>query len=215
MFQEITPHLQTQSVEKPAVKLLSTVINVLSKNVCPQGNPTRKERFCWGVVTTFCERIQPKQDSFQWAELHANVIEKMGEIYGLYCQRRNFKRESEQCILQDKLRPDICRCSPEARKYYVWIQQIHKIFSNWYFKLMHQTINHDDLINLENSHSSVCKVARAVCAMFTILPDENIKKMKKTYQQDFEELNVLLLRYVPEVPRAKWYVICMYSYNLE
>ena len=207
MFQEITPHLQKPNVEKSAVKLLSTVINILSKNVCPI-NPTKKERFCWGVVATFCERIQPMQDSFQWAESHANVIEKLGEIYGLYCQRQNFKHESE-CILQDELRPDICRCPPEARKYYVWIQQIHNIFSDWNHKLLLLATNHDDMLNLACSHSSICKVAKAICAMSKIIPVEHIATMKNTYLQNFEELNLLLLRYVPEVPRAKWYV-CMF-----
>ena len=202
IFQEITPHFQKSSVEKPA---LSSIISVLSTNVCPQHNLTRKERFCWGVVTAVCEQIQPKQDSFQWTESHANVIEKMGEIYGLYCQRQNFKRDSDQCILKEKLKPDICSCQPEARKYYVWIQQIHKVFSYWYHKLQILATNHDDMLNLACSHSSICKVAKAVCAMSIIVPDEHISRMKVTYLQDFEELNLLLLRYVPEVPRAKWY----------
>ena len=215
IFQEITPHLQTVGVEKPALKLLSTVINVLSKNVWPQVNPpTRKEKFCWGVVNTFCERIQPRQDSFHWAESFEIVIEKMGEIYGLYCQKRNMKRESEHCILQEKLRSDICRSAPESRRYYMWVQQIHKVFSNWYSKIMQNAINHDDMLDLAKSHSSICKVAKAVCAMSKIVPDEYIAKMKKTYLEDFEKLNVLLLRYVPEVPRAKWYVL-VFSYNLE
>jgi len=200
--------LQTTGVdhEKPAMKLLRTVINVLNKNVCPQVNPTRKEKFCWGVVATFCERIQPKQDSFQWAESHANVIEKMGDIYWLYCQRQNFKRDSDQCILKGKLRPDICSCQPEARKYYMWIQQIHNVFSYWNHKLLILATNHDDMLTFACSHSSICKVAKAVCAMSIILEDEYLAKMKIQYLQNFEELNLLLLRYVPEVPRAKWYV---------
>ena len=202
----MTPYLHTTSVDKPALKLLSSIINVLSKNVCPQVNPPRKEGFCWGVVTTFCERIRPRQDSFQWTESHASVIEKLGEIYGLYCQRQHFKREHQQCILREKLRPNICTCSPEAKKYYVWIQQIHNVFSNWNENILCQAINHDDMLELASSHSSICKVAKAVCAMSTIVPDEDIARMKRTYLEDFEELNLLLLRYVPEVPRVKWYV---------
>ena len=118
-------------------------------------DPTRKEKFCWGVVATFCERIQPKQDSFQWAESHANVIEKMGEIYGLYCQRQNFKRDSDQCILKGKLKPDICSCQPEAKKYYEWIQQIHNVFSYWNHKLLILATNHDDMLTLACSHNKL------------------------------------------------------------
>jgi len=208
VFQDITPCLQTAELEKPALKLLTTIITVLSKNVYPNVGLTRKERFCWGVVATFCERIQPKHNSFQWAELHANVIEKMGEIYGLYCQRQNFKRDSEQCILQEEWNLEAHKWPPEVRKYYEWIQQIHVIFSNWHDKLMHQTINHDGMINYSSNHSSICKVAKAVCAMSKVVENDYIARMKKTYLTDFEELNFLLLRYVPEIPRAKWYV-CM------
>ena len=188
---------------------LSSIISVLGKNVCPQVNPTRKEKFCWGIVATLCKQIQPKQDSFQWAESHANIIEKMGEIYGLYCKMWDFEPESVQCILQKELSPDICRSLPEAKNYYEWIQQIHNIFSNWNDNLLHQTINYYDMLELANSHSSICKVAKAVCAMSIIATDEDILEMKNTYLQNFEELNLLLLRYVPEVPRAKWYV-CMF-----
>jgi len=59
-----------------------------------------------------------------------------------------------------------------------------------------------------SNHSSICKVAKAVCAMSKVVENDYIAKMKKAYLNDFEELNLLLLRYVPEIPRAKWYV-CM------
>ena len=130
----------------------------------------------------------------------------MGEIYRFYCQRQNFKHESHKCILMEKLRPDICSCLPEARKYYVWIQQIHEVFSHWNHKFQILAANHDDMLTLTCSHSSICKVAKAVCAMSIIVSGEHIAKMSRVYLQDFEELNLLLLRYVPEVPRAKWYV---------
>jgi len=106
------------------------------------------------------------------------------------------------------LRPDICSCQPEAKKYYVWIQQIHNVFSNWNENILCQAINHDDMLELASSHSSICKVAKAVCAMSKVVENDYIARMKKTYLTDFEELNFLLLRYVPEIPRAKWYV-CM------
>ena len=104
---------------------------------------------------------------------------------------------------------EICQCPPEAKKYYVWVQKIHSIFSNWHDKLLHQTINHDGMIDYISSHSSICKVAKAVCATSIIVEEVYVAKMEKTYLLDFEALNVLLLRYVPEVPRAKWYV-CMF-----
>ena len=188
---------------KNALKLLNTVIKVLSKNVCPQ-DLTRKERFCWGIVAAFCEQIQPEQDSFQWAVSYTAVIEKMGEIYSLYCQKRNIRRGSQQCNLQDKMRPDIRMCPSDVVKYYEWIQDLHKFFSGWYEKFMLQEINHDDMVDYANSHSSLCKVAKAVCVTGMIIDDHHISELRTNYLQNFEQLNLLLLRYVPEVPRVKW-----------
>ena len=130
----------------------------------------------------------------------------MGKIYQIYCQRQNFKCESDQCILKGELRPDIRSCSPEARKYYEWVQQIHGVFSHWNHKLQTLAANHDDMLNLARNYPSIHKVAKAVYAIYIIVSDEHIGKMRTTYLQDFEKLNLLLLRYVPEVPRAKWYV---------
>ena len=198
IFQDITPHLYSSAVEKTALRLLNTVINVLSKNVCPQDHLPRKERFCWGIIVTFCEQLKPQQDSFQWAESFTAIIEKMGEIYGHYCQRRSIKHGSVQ------MRRDISRCPPVVVKYYEWIQQIHTFFSDWYTKFMLQEINHDDMVDYQGSHSSLCKVAKAVCEKGRILEDQHISELRTNYLKNFELLNLLLLRYVHEVPRVKW-----------
>ena len=197
-FQDITPQLHSSTVQKTALRLLNTVINVLSRNVCPQGNLTRKERFCWGIIVTFCEQIKPRQDSIKWVESFTAVIEKMGEIYGLYCQKRSIKHGSAQ------LRPDIYRCPPDVVKYYEWVQEIHNFFSNWHTKFLLQEINHDDMVDYDSSHSSLCKVAKAVCATGMIIEDQHISELRTNYLKGFEQLHLLLLRYVHEVPRVKW-----------
>ena len=185
-------------MEKAALKLLNTVISVLSKNVCPRDNLTRKERFCWGIIVTFSEQIEPQQDKFQWADSFTAIIEKMGEIYGHYCQKRSIKHGSVQ------MRPEIYRCPPDVVKYYEWVQQIHKFFLHWHTKFMLQEINHDDMVDYHGSHSSLCKVAKAVCATGMIVKYEHITELRTNYLKDFEQLNLLLLRYVHEVPRVKW-----------
>ena len=190
--------VQKTALQKTALRLLNTVINVLSRNVCPQGSLTRKERFCWGIIVTFCEQIKSRQDSIKWAESFTAVIEKMGEIYGHYCQKRNIKHGSAQ------MRPDIYRCPPVVMKYYEWVQQIHKFFSHWHTKFLLQEINHDDMVDYDSSHSSLCKVAKAVCATGMIIEDQHISELRANYLEDFEQLNLFLLRYVHEVPRVKW-----------
>ena len=197
-FQEITPLLYSSAVEKASLRLLNTVINVLSKNVCPQDNLTRKERFCWGIIVTFCEQIKPQQNSFQWAESFTAVCAKMGEIYGVYCQKRSIKRGSVQ------MRPDIYSCPPDVVKYYEWVQRIRDFFWNWHTKFMLQEINHDEMVDYRGSHSSLFKVAKAVCATGMIIEDQYISELQRIYLNDFEQLNLLLLRYVHEVPRVKW-----------
>ena len=215
ILQDITPQLYSSADEKTALRLLNTVINVLSKNVCPRDPLPRKERFCWGIIVTFCEQLKPQEDSFQWAKSFTAIIEKMGEIYGHYCQKRNMKHGSVQ------MRPDISRCPPVVVKYYEWVQQIHKFFSHWYTNFMLQEINHDDMVNYHGSHSSLCKVAKAVCVTGKIIRDQQISELRTNYLRNFEQLNLLLLRYVHEVPRVKWSVfsfmygyVCIYIYSL-
>ena len=104
------------------------------------------------------------------------------------------------------MKPDICTCPPEVQKYYLWIQQIHAIFFKWQAKFMQQAVNFNEITKYATSHNSICKVAEAVCALSLVIDDKYTREFKATYLQEFEELNILLLKYVPEVPRAKWYV---------
>lgn len=204
--QDIIPHLQTSDEEMQLVlKHLPAVISVLSKKVCPQDSLTRKQRFCWGVLTTLCEQIQPKEEIFIWTEVSTAIIEKMGEIYTLYCQKWCSKHGTKECTLELKLNPDICECPSEVQKYYLWVQKIHKIFSSWHTKFLFQRVNYGDMIDYAASYTSIYKVAKAVCATQMVVGDQYISRLKTNYMQDFEELNLLLLKYVPEVPRAKWY----------
>ena len=203
--QDIVFHLQISAKDKTVLRHLSAVINALNKNVCPQGSLTRMERFCWGIVIKLCERIQPKGESFGWTESFATLIEKIGELYGRYCQRWNIKCGTQQCILRE-MKPDVCTSPPEVQKYYLWVQQVHAIFFKWQAKFMQQAVNFNDITKYATSHNSICKVAEAVWAMSVVIDDKYIREFKATYLHEFEELNILLLKYVPEVPRAKWYV---------
>ena len=89
-------------------------------------------------------------------------------------------------------------------KYYKWIQCIRDFVSDWQKKFMNQEINHDEMIDYQSSHSSLCKVAKAVCAKGMIIEDQHILELRTHYLKNFEQLNLLLLRYVTEVPRVKW-----------
>ena len=204
--QDIIPHLQTSAQGRQlALKHLNPVISVLCKKVCPEGNLTRKGRFCWGVLSTLCEQIQPEENCFDWAEDFTAIIDKMGEIYVQYCLRWCSKHGTKECTLEKQLKPDICNCPPEVQVYYLWIQKIHIILSNWHSKFMlSQTVNYDDMINYASCNRIIYKIAKAVCATQIIVDDQDIFKLKTTYLEHFEELNFLLLKYVPEVPRAKW-----------
>ena len=71
---------------------------------------------------------------------------------------------------------------------------------------MQQAVNFNEITKYATSHNSICKVAEAVCALSLVIDDKYTREFKATYLQEFEELNILLLKYVPEVPRAKWYV---------
>ena len=201
-FQDIIPDLQTSAEERQLVlKPLHVVVGFLSKDVCPKGSLTRKQKFCWGVLATLCEQIQPKENCFHWAEVFTAIIEKMGEIYGQYCHS---KHGTKECTLEKQLKPDIRECPPEVQVYYLWIQKIHMILFSWQSMFLHQTVNFDDMINYAINNTAIYVAAKAVCATQLIVDDQHISDLKTTYLQDFEELNFLLLKYVPEIPRAKW-----------
>ena len=188
------------------LKQLNTVVCNVLKNKYNHlaGSLTRKERFCWGIVATLCDQVQPKEGSCEWAESYTAIIEKIGEIYSRYCQRQHSEHGTKESIVAEQFKPDICKCPPEVQKYYLWVEHIHTCLCNWHEKIVTCNVNYDDMIDYANMLSSICKIAKAVCATKFIVDDEDIAKIQTTYLKHLEELNVLLLKYVPEVPRAKW-----------
>ena len=80
-------------------RLNSVVCNILkNKNTYPPGSLTGKERFCWGIIATLCEQIQPKEGSYEWAESYTAIIEKIGEIYGQFCQRQHIEHGTKESM---------------------------------------------------------------------------------------------------------------------
>ena len=165
------------------LKHLNTVVcNILkSKNTYPPGSLTRKERFCWGIVATLCDQIQPKEGSYEWAESYTAIIEKIGEIYSQFSQRQHIEHGTKESIVAEHFKPDICKCPPEVKKYYSWVQQIYTFLCNWHVKFLQLTVNYDDMIDYTYRLSSICKIAKAVCATQLIIDEQHIAKMQTSY----------------------------------
>ena len=69
---------------------------------------------------------------------------------------------------------------------------------------MQQQINYDEIITYTRHQQLVKYLAETVCVTSVIVDSQDIDIMKNNLLNAFEQLNVLLIRYVPGQPDAKW-----------
>ena len=99
--------------------LLSESVRSLRSNLGWLTSLSTKQRFCWGILTTCCSKINISMENFDWA-LHYSAIFpndlKLGVVFSTYCTGR--KLPQEQRVIAAQL-PDEIRTHPfeDLRKY--------------------------------------------------------------------------------------------------
>ena len=76
------------------------------------------------------------------------------------------------------------------------------VLSEWHQRFNEQQVNYDEILFYATHQQKLEKLRQTICAFSPILKDT--KSMKSTFLSTFEELNVLLIRYIPGQLDTKW-----------
>ena len=89
-------------------------------------------------------------------------------------------------------------------RYFDWVHRLQAILLEWKQKFMEQRINYDEILTYANHKSHLDNLAQAILAFSTIVDTKDMQTVKNTLVDVFEQLNVLLIKYIPGQPDAKW-----------
>ena len=89
-------------------------------------------------------------------------------------------------------------------RYFEWVKQVQGVILTWQERLNSVELNYDDIIHYASVLTGIQSIGHAISAHSEDVVSNNLEGQKNTYLVCFEQLNVLLLRYIPGKPEAKW-----------
>ena len=168
--------------------------------------PSLQQKFCLDLVNVCCTKIPASQHSFEWMKQFFSVIQQLGSIYFTYASSR--KIVGKGIILSDQLPSEVVKNSSTAvSHYFEWIQKLHAILSVWYNMLENESADYDIIHMYNQNQRHIHNLAQAVSASGLVMSASKIVQLQHKFLQRFEEMNQLLLRYIPKDPKAGWYVL--------
>ena len=95
-------------------KILQEAVNTLCKNLSWTRSLTTKQKFCWGLVSSCCSRLNISRDSLDWVHSYDKVLKQVGYIFNVYCNGR--KLTESRCVMIEKLPDEIANHQVEEIK---------------------------------------------------------------------------------------------------
>ena len=87
-------------------------------------------------------------------------------------------------------------------RYFAWMHQVQAVLSEWHQRFNEQQVNYDEILFYARHHQKLEKLRQTICAFSPIVKDT--QSMKNTFLSTFEQLNVLLIRYIPGQLDTEW-----------
>ncbi len=162
--------------------------------------PSVQQDFCLKFLNVCLQRVPVSNDTTEWTENYHVVLEQIGAVYCSYCEASKPKMVSG---LSDRL-PTEGNPSPSPKQYFHLILRIHEVLQGWKGIVGDQTANYDLILSYKNQFRYIHKVATAVSATELVVSAIRITEIQQAFLREFENLNRLLLKYIPGDPKGRW-----------
>ena len=86
-------------------------------------------------------------------------------------------------------------------RYFEWVAGIQRVLQSWKEKICGHNISYDEVFWYATNHYRLVPLANAFRAGSLVISLEDVQDVKNFFLRDFELLNTLLLRYIPD---GKW-----------
>ena len=162
------------------------------------------EVFCWRFLADFCSKII-FQAGPNWIEMEllqpANL--ELATVCKCYCMTKNWtEKDCLRAICETKSLPDdISGSLNETVKYFEWVKSAQGVLNSWHTRLYSHMVNYDDILHYQQQKPFFQELSQRLFALCLVL-DES--KPKQHFEKRFEELHILLLRYIGNEPDGKW-----------
>ena len=128
----------------------------------------------------------------------------MGVVFNSYCQSRKLYINAD-CLLSDYMPQEVQYCPCEdVTKYFEWVHRVQDVLRFWQAKFVQYQVNYDEILLYCSYNIALNILGQAVCAPSFVMDFPGIVRIRDTYIDSFEKLNLYLLQYVPGHPELKY-----------
>ena len=89
-------------------------------------------------------------------------------------------------------------------RYFQWVYRLQALLLEWKKKFEEREVNYDEIVTYMSQHSQLKNLGQAICASSAIVDAEYTQDVQEMFMNAFEQLNILLIKYIPGQPDAKW-----------
>jgi len=82
------------------------------------------------------------------------------------------------------------------------MHQVQAVLSEWHQRFNEQQVNYDEILFYANNQKELEKLLQTICTSSLVV--EDTQSMKNMFLSAFEQLNILLIKYIPEKADTKW-----------
>ena len=186
--------------------LLKHCVDSICKGLDSLHDLSSRLTFCWGIVSSCCQKM-PLTENLDWISIYYSVIDQLGRIYSVY-QSTQDAGDTRSVLTEDSLSSDVTECPTEGVVvFFKWIAQAQRILGEWKDRLKTMDVNYDELLLYLKHISQIGRAAVSLSSDGLVMDSTTVKAMKQDFLQQFELLNMFLIRYVVGQPEAGWYVL--------
>ena len=180
-------HISTKSICK-ALESIATVL----KGSTPwfSKDPNQKENFCLEFMTAYFENIPKSGSSFEWISslCESGAIQSIAEVLQASGLKGNMATLPVEVTGS--------HASSSVAHFFEWVVEVHHIFSTLHKRFMAHEVNYDEIILYTDCIKSVKKVCSSLMIVEFVVQEKKLTDIKKMYDDDFQQLNSLLLKQV-------------------
>lgn len=149
--------------------------------------------FCLDFVCACCTKIPVDSSTTGWVVNYWTVIQQFVDMY-----------TSLKVPFLDGFPQNIFENSPNSvKQYFSWIQKLYQVILSWKTNLDTSGANYDEIHVYSQMVDNIGSIAHVSATGLVVLA-ENLKVLKKTFLEKYEELNIRLLKYVPGNSKLGW-----------
>ena len=208
-MQELIPETSVLMEELMGEQSLRFLIDHSVTTICngigSLNDISSRTSFCWGVLASCCSRI-PVSDTFEWVRLFTYAIDQLGRVYGMYCELHQLS-ENGIALFEDSLPSDVAETPcDEVKQVFQWFSHAQSLLAEWARKFISENVNYDEVELYRTHFSSISRVSALFSSSTKLTNMQEVVAVKTSFDQNFELLNIFLIRYVPEKMELGWYV---------